>query len=120
MDYLGKIFHVNFLGYAHLFIPIRIYQIKYHCISVDQARHGTSIADKYLGTDTVEASEKCYRTTFSFDNIFTKADASTSDKQYDMLTRELNIQCRDCIVSLIYLLCTRVDFYFAVHKFATF
>ena len=46
VDTLGKIFHVNFLGYAHWFMSIRISQMKDHYISVDQARHATSIVAK--------------------------------------------------------------------------
>ena len=47
VDTLGKIFHVNFLEYAHWFIIFRIYQLKDHSISVDQARYDTSIVEKY-------------------------------------------------------------------------
>ena len=54
MDNLGKIFHVNFLGYAHWFMSIRIYHIKYHSISLDQDRYDTSIVAKYLNKDTVK------------------------------------------------------------------
>ena len=43
VDSLGKISHVNFLGYAHWFMSIRISQMKYHSISVDQARYATSV-----------------------------------------------------------------------------
>ena len=43
LDTLGKILHVNFLGYAHWFMSIIISQIKDHYISVDQARCATSI-----------------------------------------------------------------------------
>ena len=46
VDTLGKIFHVNFLGYAHWFISIRISQFKDHSISVDQSRYATSIVAK--------------------------------------------------------------------------
>ena len=53
-DSLEKIFHVNFLGYAHWFIFIRISQIKDHYISVDQDRYATSIVEKYLDTDTIK------------------------------------------------------------------
>ena len=42
-DTLRKRFHVNFLGYAHWFMSIRISQMKDHSISVDQARYATSI-----------------------------------------------------------------------------
>ena len=52
--------------------------------------------------------------------IFTKADASTSGEQVDNLNREFNVHYRSCIGSLIYLLSTRVDFSFAVHKLETF
>ena len=53
VDTLGKRFHVNFLGYAHWFMSIRISQMKDHSISVDQARYATSIVAKYLDTATV-------------------------------------------------------------------
>ena len=52
VDNLGKRFHVNYLGYAHWFMSIRISQLKDHSISVDQARYGTSIVAKYLDTAT--------------------------------------------------------------------
>ena len=45
-DTLGKIFHVNFLGYAHWFMSIRISQLKCHSISIYQARYATSIVAK--------------------------------------------------------------------------
>ena len=38
VDTLGKRFHVNFFGYAHWLISIRISQLKNNFISVDQAR----------------------------------------------------------------------------------
>ena len=46
VDTLGKIFHVNFLGYAYWFMSIRISQLKDHSISVDQARYATSVVAK--------------------------------------------------------------------------
>ena len=52
--------------------------------------------------------------------IFTKEDASTSDEQVEKITREFNIHYRACIGSLIYLLSTRVELSFAVHKLAKF
>ena len=76
---LGKIFHVNFLGYAHWFMSIRIYQMKDHSIFVDQARYATSIFAKYLDTATVKASTNFYKTALPSDIIFTKADVSISD-----------------------------------------
>ena len=79
MDTLIKIFHVNFLGYAHWFMSIRISHMKDHSISVDQARYATSIVAKYLDTSTVEVSKKFYKTTFPTDLIFIKEDAYTSD-----------------------------------------
>ena len=42
VDTLGKRFHVNFLGYEHWFMSMRISQMKYHSVSVDQARYATS------------------------------------------------------------------------------
>ena len=58
VDTLVKIFHANFLGYAHWFISIRISQLKDHSISVDQARYATSIVAKYLDTATVKVCNK--------------------------------------------------------------
>ena len=46
VDILGKRFHVDFLGYAHWFISIRISQMKDYSISVDQAIYATSIVAK--------------------------------------------------------------------------
>ena len=46
VDTLGKIFHVNFLGYAHWFMSIIISHMKYHYIYVDQGRYATSILAK--------------------------------------------------------------------------
>ena len=71
VDNLGKSFHVNFLGYAHWFMSIRISQMKDHSISVDQAIYATSIVAKYLDTATVKVSKKFYKTTFPADMIFT-------------------------------------------------
>ena len=79
VDNLGHRIHVNFLVYAHLFMSIRISQMKYHSISVDQARYDTSIVEKYLDTDTVKANTKFYNTILPSDMIFTKEDASISD-----------------------------------------
>ena len=69
---LGKIFHVNFLRYAHWFMLIIISELKYHYISVDQAIYATYIVAKYLNTATVKVSTKFYKTTFPADMIFTK------------------------------------------------
>ena len=111
---------MTFLGFAHWFMSIRISHLKDHSISVDQARYATSIVAKYLDTSTVKASKTFYKTTLPSDMIFTKEDVSTSDEQVESLTREYNIHCRACIGYLIYLLSTRVDLSFAVHKLAKF
>ena len=79
VDTLGNRFHVNFLGFAHWFMSIRISQLKDHSISVDQARYATSIVAKYLDTATVKASNKFYKTTLPSNTIFTKEGVSTSD-----------------------------------------
>ena len=120
MDILGKIYHINFLEYAHWFMSIRVSNMKDHFISIDQARHATSIVAKYLDTATVKASKKFYNTTFPYDKIFKKADASTSDEKVKKLTRDFNIHYRTCIWSLIYLLYTRADLSFSVYKLAKF
>ena len=54
---------------------------------MDQARYATSIVAKYLDTDTVKVSNKFYKTTLSAEMIFTKEDVSTSDEQFEKLTR---------------------------------
>ena len=61
--------------------------MKYHSISVDQARYATSIVVKYLDTATFKASTKFYNTTLTSDMVFTKADAYTRDEQVEKLTR---------------------------------
>ena len=58
VDTLVKIFHVNFLGYAHWFMSIRISQLEDRSISVDKSRYTTSIVAKYLDTFTVKISSK--------------------------------------------------------------
>ena len=63
LDTLGKIFHVNFLGYAHWFMSIRISLLNDHSVSVYQARYATYIVVKYLDTATVKVSTKFYKTT---------------------------------------------------------
>ena len=112
VDTLGKRFHVNFLGYAHWFTPIRISQMKYHSISVDQARYATSIVAKYLDTATVKVRKKFYNTILLSDMIFRKEYVSASDEQVEKLTRDFNIHYRSFIGSLIYFLSTRVDLSF--------
>ena len=71
VDTLGTIFHVKFLGYAHWFMTIRIYHMRYHSISVDQATYDTSIVDKYLNDSKAKTITKFYKTTFPSDMIFT-------------------------------------------------
>ena len=94
--------------------------MKDHSISVDQSIYATSIVEKYLNTTTVKSSKRFYNTTLTSDMIFTKSDTSSSDDQVEKLTREFNIHNRECCGSFIYLLSTRVDLSFAVHKLANF
>ena len=61
--------------------------MKDHSICVDQARYATSIVVKYSDTAKVKASNFFYKTTLPSDMIFTKDDASTSDEQFEELTR---------------------------------
>ena len=58
VDTFVKRFHVKFLGFAHWFMSIIIYQLKDHSIYVDQARYATYIVAKYLETAIVKASTK--------------------------------------------------------------
>ena len=94
--------------------------MKGYYISVNWARYSTSIVVNYLDTSTVKISKKLNKTTLPSDMIFTKAYSSTSYEQVEKLTREFNIHYRYCIGSLIYLLSTRVDFSFTIHKLAKF
>ena len=73
-----------------------------------------------MDTATVKRSAIFYKTAFTSDMIFTKADASTSGEQVENFTMELNIHYRDCIGPLIYLLYKRVDLSLAVQKLAKF
>ena len=102
VETLGHIFHVNFLGYSHLFMSINISQIKDHSISVDKYRYTTSIVAKYLDTATIKTSTNFNETTFPSDMIFTKADASTSDERVKKLTRKFQYspQSLYCIIYL--------------------
>ena len=95
-------------------------QMKDHSIYVDQYRYDTSIVEKYLDTAIVKASTKFYKTTFPSHIIFTNDDTSNSDEQDEKLTRKFSIHYRAFIGSFIYLLYTRVDLSFAVHKLAKF
>ena len=99
---------------------IRLSQANDHSISVDRAIYATYIVAKYLGTATIKISAEFYKTTFLYDIIFAKEDSSTSDDQVEKLARGFNIPYKYCIGSMIYLLSTREDFSFAVHKLARF
>ena len=94
--------------------------MKDHYISIYQAIYGTSIVAKYFNTNTVNTITEFYKTNLPSDMIFTKYNAYTSDEQVEKFTRELNINHRSCIGLLIYLISTRVDLSFAVHKLAKF
>ena len=63
---------MNFLGYAQLFMSIRILLLKDNYIYVDQTRYATSVVAKYLDTSTVKLSTTFYKTTLLDDMIFTK------------------------------------------------
>ena len=45
VDTLGNIFRLNFLGYEHCFMSIRISQLKYHYISVDYTSYAIYVAE---------------------------------------------------------------------------
>ena len=108
------------MGYAHWFMWIIISQLKDHSISLDKAIYATSVVEKLLDTATVKAGTQFYNTTLHYNIIFTKDDRSTSYEQVEKLTRGFNIHYRACIGSLVYLLSTRVDLSFAVHKLSIF
>ena len=54
VDTLGKRLHVNFLGYVHWFMSIRISQLRDHYISVDKARYYKTVIANYLDTATIK------------------------------------------------------------------
>ena len=101
---LGNIFPVNFLVFSNCFISIRIYQMKDHSISEDQAKYSTFVVDKHLDTDKVKTSTNFYKNTFPYDMIFIKDSLSNSYEQVYKLAREFNIHYRSCIGSLVCLL----------------
>ena len=82
---IGKILHVNSLVFAHSFMSIGISQLKFHSISVDQARYAISVVAKYLNNATVKKSKFFYNTTVPSDMIFTNDDISTSDNKAEKL-----------------------------------
>ena len=100
---LGKRFHVNFLEYEHWFMSIRISQMKYHSVSVDQTRYATSIVAKYLDTVTVKVSTQFYKTTFPADMIFTKEDVS-------FVLNEKIIEVKPCIKEKVRALSSQLSY----------
>ena len=72
---------MDFLGFAHWFMSIRISQLKDNSIYVDQDRYATSIVAQYLDTATVKVSNKFYKTILPSYIIFTNEHVSASDEQ---------------------------------------
>ena len=120
LDTLGKRFNVHLLGFEHWFMSIIVSQLKDFSISLYQYIYANTIVAKYLYTSTVKKISKFYKINLKSDTVFTKDDVSTSYYQFEKLNREFNIHYRYCIGSLIYLLSTRVDLSFSVHKLAKF
>ena len=54
VDTNGKIFHVDFLVYAHWFLSSIISFLKDHSISVEQDRYATYVVAKYVDTDAIK------------------------------------------------------------------
>ena len=69
---LGKIFHMNFLGYENWFIFIKISQLRYQFFSVDQDRYDTYVVVNYLDTATIKESSNVCNTTSRHSMIFAK------------------------------------------------
>ena len=116
---LEKIFHVNFLGYSLCFMYIRIPKLKDNYISVDKARYATYVVQKYLDNITIK-NPKFHDTNLPHDMIITKKYASTSDEQVGVISRDHNLRYRAFVLSLIYILSTRVDLYFPIYRLAKF
>ena len=67
--------------------------------------------DKYLVTSAVKTSAKFYNITFSYDMIFTKADAYTSDEQAENLTRvQYSLHRLHWIIDLFVIYKSRFEF----------
>ena len=116
MDTLGNRFHVNFLGYAHWFMSIKIPQLKYHYISVYQYRYATSLVENDIDTPIIRENSKFHKNTFPRDIIFTKEDYYNSYEKVEVMSIEYNIQYRACMISFIYPMSARVDLCFALHN----
>ena len=80
LDTLGKIFHMNVLGYSHWFMSISTLHINDHSISVDQDRYATSIVYKYMDTATFKTSTKFYKTTLPSYDLFQPKTSSFSTR----------------------------------------
>ena len=74
VDTLKNMFHVKFLGYAHLFMSISISQLEDHSISAYQSRYATYVVANYLYTNTIKENKSFVRPP-----IFTEEDAYTID-----------------------------------------
>ena len=80
MDTLAKRFRVKFLGYTHWFMYIKISQLRYHYISVNQARYDTYVVAMYLDTTSINIKKsKLHKTILLHYMIVSKEYASTSD-----------------------------------------
>ena len=89
---------MNFIGYAHCFISISISQLRYHCISVDQARYATFFVAKYLDTATIKANSKFRKTNLPHDMIHSEAV-----EKYTPTTRTLSArQASHLLISQIW------------------
>ena len=87
VDTLGKRFHMNFLGYTHWFMSVRILQIKGHSSSVDQAIYAISNDADYLDSSKMKENYKLHKTTLPHDMIFIKEDDYISDEQVEVMSR---------------------------------
>ena len=72
MGTFGNTLYVKFLGYAHWFMSIRISQLKYHTITVDQARYATYIVTKHLDTATIKENPRFHKTKLPHNMTFSK------------------------------------------------
>ena len=89
VDTLGKRFHLNVLGYTHLLLSIRISQLKYHSISVDQDRYATSVVIKYLNIFTMKENSKFYKTTLPHDIIYNTHNLFKWPKRHCFLSNKI-------------------------------
>jgi len=117
---LKKKFQYNFLGQAHWFLGMRLIQEGNFDISLDQSRYAKNIVQRYLFESNADIQDKKFNKPLPDGFIATKEDVSKDEKDVKALEKEFGFQYPSIVGALIYILSTRPDLSFAVHKLARF